>query len=110
MPVMQITTELSDNDRLARCDFHNARIGLAHFKRQTLRAICSHRRRWSVGAERDPVAIVSTWKIILETIPIFLRLIEPVDVPNPLQIIRTLGAHQIDNMSVSRDVACWTFS
>src|SRR4029077_17896614 len=49
-------------------------------------------------------------KIILETIPVFLRLIEPIHMPDPLQIIRAFGAHQIGNMPVRRDVARRTFS
>src|SRR5206468_6730988 len=110
VPVVQIATELGNNDRLARCDFHEARIGLAHFKGQTLRPIARRWRGRSIGTESNPVAIVSAWKIILETIPIFLRLIEPVDVPNPLQIIRPLGTHQVDNMPVCCDVPCWAFS
>ena len=29
--------------------------------------------------------------------------------PDPLQIIRAFGAHEIDNMPVSRDVPRWSF-
>src|SRR4030095_2873936 len=107
---MQITTELGDNDRLVRCDFSKARIGFAHFKRQILGTIRRHGRGWSVGTKSDPVALVFAWKIILETVPVRLRLIEPVDVPDPLQIIGALGAHQINDMPVRCDVACRTFS
>src|SRR4030095_6814012 len=110
MPVVQIATELGNDDRLARCEFHDAQIGLAYFECETFRAIERQGRRGSIGAKGDPVAIVFTWKIILETIPIFLRLIEPIHMPNPLQIIGAFGAHQVDNMPVSRDVACWAFS
>src|SRR4030095_14989201 len=107
---MQITTKLGYNDRLARCDFHKTRIGLAHFKRQTFRAIRCHGCGWSVDTESDPVAIVFTRKITFETVPVGLRLIEPVDVPDPLQIIGALGAHQINDTPVRCDVACRTFS
>ena len=73
-------------------------------------AIGGHGSGWSVGAESDPVAVVLSWKIILEAIPLFLWLIEPAHVPDPLQIIGVLGAHQIDNMPVGRDVARWSFA
>src|SRR5437773_1025008 len=110
MPVVQNAAELGNDDRLTRCDFREARISLAHFKRQTLRAIGGQGCGWSIRAKSNPVAIALTWKVILETVPIFLRLIEPVDVPNPLQVIGTLSAHQIDDMPVGYDVTCGTFS
>src|SRR5439155_756913 len=84
--IVQVTTKLGDNDWFARCDFHKARIGLAHFERETLSAIAGHGSGWSVGAESDPVAIGLTRKIILEAVPFLLWLIEPVHVPDPLEI------------------------
>src|SRR4029453_12880763 len=107
---MKITTKLGDNDRLAGRDFHQARIGLAHFKRQTLRAIRRHGREWPISTQRDPVTIIFSWKIILETIPVFLGLIEPVDMPNPSQVACALGAHHVNYMPVSGDVAWRPFS
>ena len=48
-------------------------------------------------------------KVILEGIPFSLWLIQPIHMPDPQQIVRAFIAHQIDNVPVSRDVACRPF-
>src|SRR6266699_2969609 len=106
---MQIATELRDDDWLPWRNPCKAWIGILHLKRETLYSIAGSWGGWSIGAERDPIAILISGKIILELVPLFLRFLEPVHVPDPLQIICALGAHQIDNMPVSRDVARRTF-
>src|SRR3954469_7972362 len=55
---------------------------------------------WSVGADRNPIAVFRSGKIILERIPFSLRLIEPVHVPDPLQVQRALFPHQVDDVAV----------
>src|SRR5207248_9267762 len=93
----------------ARCNFREPQISVPHFERETLSAIAGNGSGWSVGAESDPVAIGFTRKIILEAVPFLLGLIEPVNVPDPLEIICALDTHQIDDMPVSRNVARWAF-
>src|SRR5438552_7930607 len=104
MSIVQIAAKLGDDHRFVRRDFCETRISLAHFELEAFRAVTSCRRGRSVGTERDPIAIIFARKIILEPVPAFLRLIEPVDVPDPLQIIRAFRAHKIDYVSISTDV------
>ena len=106
---MQIAAEFRDNDWLPWRNSRKARISIAHFKRETLAAVAGHWRGWSISAECNPIAITLSGKIILEPVPFSLRLVEPIGMPDPLQIIRALGTHKIDNMPVSRNVAGWSF-
>src|SRR5205085_1338325 len=107
---MQLATELGDDNWLSGRDVRHARISFVDFNSECLEAFACPRREWSVSAERDPVAIVLAWKIILERVPLSLGLIVPVDVPDPGQIVRAFPAHKIDNAAVSRDVALRSFS
>ena len=90
---MQIAPELRDDDRLARRDFREARVGFAQLEAQAFCSVPCHRRNWPVAAERDPIAIVFPGEIIFERVPFPLWLIEPVYVPDPLQIVRAFRAH-----------------
>src|SRR6266571_5566653 len=108
MSIMQIAAEFSDNEWFVRRDFDQPGVSVAHFESKTFRSIASCRRCWSVSAERHPIAIIFSRKIILKPVPFSLRLIEPVHMPDPLQIIRALSAHEIDNVPVGRDVPRWS--
>src|ERR1700730_7108283 len=110
MPVVQVAAELRDDDRFMRRESAQARISFLHFESKSLRAVAHHWRGRSIGAERDTIAIVFTGKIILERVPFLFRLIEPVDVPNPGEIIGALPAHKIDNVPVGGDVALRAFT
>src|SRR6266487_1775402 len=107
---MQIAAELRDNHWLARRKLGQTRVGFAQLEAQAFCSIARHRCNWPVGAERDPVAIAFAWEIIFETVPFSLRLIEPVHVPDPLQVVGPFRAHEIDNMAIRRDVASRAFS
>src|ERR1700731_3119678 len=109
MSIVQITAEFRDNDRLLRRDFCEARISFINFEAKTFETFVRSRRKWAVSAECDPVAIIFAWKIILESIPFRFRLVVPIDVPDPLQIVRAFRAHEIDNVLVNRDVTLWSF-
>src|SRR6266567_4836336 len=109
MSIMQIAAEFSDNDWFVRRDFDQPWVSVAHFESKTFRPVASCRRCWSVSAERHPIAIIFSRKIILKPVPFSLGLIEPVNMPDPLQIIRAFSAHEIDNVAVSRDVPGWSF-
>src|SRR5438128_1941572 len=104
MPVVQVATEFGDDDLFSGRNFRKARISLPHFKRETLGAVAHRWSSWSISAEPDPIAIIFAGKIVLEAVPRFLRLIEPIYVPDPLQIIGTFPAHKIDNVPVSCDI------
>src|SRR5256885_14775851 len=104
MSIVQIAAELGNDDRFARSEFGQTRISFAHFKCETFGAITRQRSGRAVSAERDPVAIMFSRKIIFERIPFSFRLIEPVYMPDPGQIIGAFRAHKIDNVAVSRDV------
>src|SRR5438876_3895276 len=104
MSIVQIAAKLGDDHRFVRRDLCETWIGLTHFELEAYRAFTSCRRGRAVGAERDPIAIIFARKIIFEPVPAFFRLIEPVDVPDPLQIIRAFRAHKVDYVPISSDV------
>src|SRR6266404_2271712 len=107
MAIMQVAAEFRDDDRLARRDFREARVGFAQLEAQAFCSVPRHRCNWPVGAQCDPIAIVFPGEIIFERVPFPLWLIEPVYVPDPLQIVRAFRAYQIDNVPICRDVAPW---
>src|ERR1700730_15298579 len=109
MSIVQIASELGDDDRFPRRELGQARVRFAHFEFKTFRAVAGQQRGWSVSAEREPVAVIFAGKIILERVPFSFRLVPPVHLPDPGQIIRTLTSHEIDNVTVGRDVTLWSF-
>src|SRR6266566_3985593 len=109
MSIMQIAAEFSDNDWFVRRDFDQAWVSVAHFESKTFSSIASCRRCRSIRAKRNPVAITLSRKIIFKPVPFLLRLIEPVHMPDPLQMFRAFGAHEIYNMPIGCDVLRWSF-
>src|ERR1700676_3496032 len=108
MSIVQSTAEFRDDDRLVRRNLREARISFINFEAKTFETFVRSRRKWAVSAECDPVAIIFAGKIIFERIPFRFRLVVPIDVPDPLQILRAFRAHKIDNVSVGSDVTCWS--
>src|SRR6266404_2218987 len=108
MPIVQIAAKLRDNHRFVRRDFCETRISFINFEAKTFETFVRSRRKWAVSAECDPVAIIFAWKIIFESIPFRFRLVVPIDVPDPLQIVRAFRAHKIDNVPMGGDVTCWS--
>ena len=50
-------------------------------------------RKWTIRAQRHPIAVCFSRVIIFESIPFRFRLVEPVDVPDPMQIVGAFGTH-----------------
>ena len=107
---MQIAAELGDNDRLSGDEFGQTWIRLIDFEAKTLETFAGSRCKRPVCAKRDPVAIIVTGKIILERVPFRLRLVVPIDVPHPSQVICAFGPHKIDNVAIGRDVTRGSFA
>src|SRR5207244_11939217 len=68
-------------------------ICFAQFKSKTLPTIFHSRRGRPVRAQRHPIAIIFAREIIFKRIPFLLRLIQPVHMPDPVQIV---GAFRSD--------------
>src|ERR1700730_1134445 len=104
MSIVQSTAEFRDDDRLVRRNLREARISFINFEAKTFETFVRSRRKWAVSAECDPVAIIFAGKIIFERIPFRFRLVVPIDVPDPLQILRAFRPHKIDYVPISSDV------
>ena len=102
---MKRAAELGDHDRLSGRYSRQARIRARHLEPETFRAVDVARGEWAVSTQRDPITIRISRIIILEPVPFRFGLIEPVHVPNPLQIIGALPAHQVHDMAVRRHVS-----
>src|SRR3954449_5237572 len=59
--------------------------------------------KWAISADRQPIAIICSRKIILEPIPVSVRVVVPIDVPDPLQVASALRPHQVNNMPIRCD-------
>src|SRR6266446_8212478 len=110
MAIVHIASEFGNDDRFYRHELRQTRIRFAHFELETFGSVRRQRRRWSVSAERDPVAITLAGEIIFERVPFSFWLIKPVHMPDPGQIVRAFRAHKIDDVPVSRDVTLRTFA
>src|SRR5438876_3337019 len=104
MFVVQIATKLCNDNRLARYDFDQSWVCLTQLESETFRAVPGPRRRWTVNTKRDPIAVILARKIVFKRVPFLLRLIEPVHVPDPLQVVGTFIAHQVNDAAVRGNV------
>ena len=105
---MSITAKLRDHDRLSRRDLHQTRVRRPHLEPKTFSAVDGARRQRAVGTERHPIAVIFPRIIILEPVPFRFRFVEPVHVPDPLQVVRSLRAHEIHDVAVGVDVTLRT--
>src|SRR2546423_4436530 len=106
MFVVQIATKLRDDNWLARYDFDQSRVCLMQLESETFRPVPGAWCRWTVNTKRDPIAIILAGKILFECVPFLLRLIEPVHVPDPLHVVRTFVADQVNDVAVRVDILC----
>src|SRR5438477_8842248 len=104
MFVVQVATKLRNDNRLARCDFGQSLVVLTQLESETFWPVPGARGRWTVNTKRDPIAIILAGKIGFERIPFLLRLIEPVHVPDPLQVVGTFVAYQVNDVAVSGNI------
>src|SRR6266513_246102 len=54
------------------------------------------------------IAMFFARKIIFEGVPLLLRLIQPVHVPDPLQVVRAFRPHQINDATVCGNIFRWS--
>jgi len=82
---------------------------LRHFEPEVFGAVASRWRGWAINAQAEPLTVIRAREIIFERVPSSFRLIEPVHVPDPLQIVSALGSHEIDDMAIGFDVTSRPF-
>src|SRR5215470_12729194 len=104
MFVVQIATKLCYDNRLVRYDFDQSWVCLMQLDCETFRVVPGTRRRWTVNTKRDPVAVIRAGEIVFETVPFLLRVIVAVHVPDPLHVVGTFVAHQVDDMTIGRNI------
>src|SRR5438270_11502916 len=104
MFVVQVATKLRNDKRHARDDLDQSRVGLTQLESETFCPVPGARGRWTVNTKRDPIAIILAGKIGFERIPFLLRLIEPVHVPDPLHVVGTFVAYQVNDVAVSGNI------
>src|SRR5260370_19177711 len=109
MSIMQIAAELGDDNWFSGHEFDQAWISFINSKPERLEPLVGARRKRAISAERYPVAIILARKIIFERIPFCFRVVVPIHMPDPGQIVRAFRTHQIDNVPVSRDVTLRSF-
>src|SRR6266403_4853121 len=104
MSIMQIAAELGDDKWFSGHEFDQAWISFVNFKPERLEPLVGARCKRAISAERYPVAIILARKIIFEGIPFCFRVVVPIHMPDPGQIVRAFRTHEIDNVPVSGDV------